>query len=102
MFHVEACIMKKHYVLKNKKRFFSLVTALAIVISTVFFASSVYGYEGRQYETITVKSGDTLWTIAQKYNKSGDIRKLIHAIKKANNLEASSIYAGEQLLVPRM
>lgn len=94
--------MKKHYVLKNKKRFFSLVTVLAIVISTIFFSSSVYGYEGRQYDTITVKSGDTLWTIAQKYNKSGDIRKLIHEIKNTNKLDSSMIYAGEQLLVPRM
>ncbi len=76
--------------------------ALIIVVSTIFFASSAYGYEIKQYDTVTVKSGDTLWTIAKKYRKSGDVRRLIHAIKKANKLESSMIYTGDQLLVPRM
>lgn len=93
--------MKKQYVLKNKKKFYSIIIALTIIISIISFASSVYGYEVKQYDTIIIEKGDTLWTIAQKYNKKGDIRKLIFEIKKANNLESSIIYAGDQLLVPR-
>lgn len=93
--------MKKHYVLKNKRRFYSLIITFTIMLSSILFASSVYGYEVKQYDTVTVKSGDTLWTIAQKYNKSGDIRKLIFEIKKENNLETSIIYIGDELLIPK-
>ena len=97
--------MRKHYVLKNKRRFYTMIITLTIIMSSIFLASSVYGYEVKQYDTITVKSGDTLWTIAQnhkqKYNKRGDIRKLIFEIKEANNLESSIIYAGDELVIPK-
>ena len=93
--------MNKHYVLKNCRRFYTFIIILTIIFSSIFFASSVYGYEVNQYDTVTVKSGDTLWTIAQEYNKSGDIRKLIVKIKKVNGLESSIIYAGDQLVIPK-
>ncbi|OGO83729.1 MAG: hypothetical protein A2Y21_04230 [Clostridiales bacterium GWC2_40_7] len=94
--------MRKHYVLKNKKRFYITIITLTIIMSSFLFASSVYGYDVKQFDTVTVEKGDTLWTIAQKYNNSGDIRKLIFEIKKANKLESSIIYAGDELLVPKM
>lgn len=95
--------MRKHYVLKNKQRFFSFLILMSILLSSVFFASSVYGNEIRQYDTIVVDSGDTLWDIAREYNNSsGDIRKLIAEIKKINNLQSSVIFAGDELLIPHL
>ena len=93
--------MKRHYHLKNRKRFFSILIILSVLLSTILFATSAYGYEGQQYETITVQSGDTLWSIAEKYCRSGDIRKYIYEIKKANHLSSSAIFAGDELLVPQ-
>ena len=52
------------------------------------------------YETITIRAGDSLWTIALKYSKEDDIRKFIHKIIKANNMESSEIYVGTQLKIP--
>ncbi len=94
--------MKKHYVLKNKRRFYTLIITLTIIASSIGFATSVYGSEVRQYKTITVERGDTLWMIAHRHGKGGDIRKTIFKIKKANNLETSMIYAGDKLLIPGM
>lgn len=92
--------MRKRYVLKNKRRFCTAIIALSVVLSTLFFATSSYGSAEKQYETITVQSGDTLWEIADRYNKGGDIRRIIYEIKEANNLTGSMIYAGDILRIP--
>lgn len=93
--------MKRHYVLKNKKRFYIFIIIMTIIFSSMFLASSVYGYEEKEYDIVTVKTGDTLWTIADNYNRSGDIRKLIYRIKKVNNLDSSLIYSGDILMIPK-
>lgn len=92
--------MKSHYVLKNKRRFYTIIITLSVFIATVFFASTAYGYEGKRYDNVTVKKGDTLWTIAGKYCKQGDVRRYIFEIKKANNLDTSVIYEGDELRIP--
>lgn len=92
--------VKKRYVLKNKRKFYSIIMTLSIVLTTVFFAVNAYGYEGKSYETVTVQKGDTLWAIAEKYCERGDIRRFIYEIKRANNMKESVIYAGEALKIP--
>lgn len=92
--------MKKKYILKNKKRFFSIIFTLSIILFTTLFATNVYGYKTPTYKEITVRSGDSLWTIALKYSNSSDVRKYIYEIKKVNHLETSDIYAGTQLRIP--
>lgn len=91
--------MKRRYVLKNMKRF---IFSLVIVFSAIFTLISTintYGYKEHTYQTITVMNGDTLWGIAQKFNKKGDIRDYIYNLKKLNNLKDSSIIEGSQLIV---
>ena len=62
--------MKKRYVLKNKKRFIFfmafVITSMFIIISMV----NIYGYKEECYEIIKINSGDTLWDIAERYNKT--------------------------------
>ena len=93
--------MKKRYVLRNKKRFYTFIITLLVVAFTFIFATSVYGFKEKTYETITVKRGDTLWAIAGKYNKGEDIRKYIYEIKKLNLLSDSCIYEGDELVIPQ-
>lgn len=55
--------------------------------------------------TYTVKSGDTLWSIASNINKEHykqekDIRKIVYAIRKANDLKGNTIYSGQTLTLP--
>jgi Uncharacterized protein containing LysM domain len=71
------------------------------MLSCIILASNSYAYNQKEYSTISVQSGDTLWDIAKKYNKSGDIRKYIMEIKKINDLSNDCIiYEGEELRVP--
>lgn len=48
-------------------------------------------------KTHTVKKGDTLWAIAQKYYGSGS---KYTKIKTANNLKSNTIYVGQKLKIP--
>lgn len=55
-----------------------------------------------QFKSVIVESGDTLWSIAAKYTSSQqDIRQVIFAIKRLNNIDrAVQIYPGQILQVP--
>lgn len=66
---------------------------------TVISATSAYGYKEPAYKLVTVRSGDTLWDIAQKYNKKGDIREYIYEVMKINNLDNGEILEGTELKV---
>jgi LysM repeat protein len=92
--------MKNKYILKNRRRFFSIIFTLILILFTTLFATNAYGYKEPAYKQITVKSGDSLWTIALKYNNNDDVRKYIYKIKKVNHLNSSAIYVGTQLRIP--
>ncbi|MCF6093115.1 LysM peptidoglycan-binding domain-containing protein [Microaerobacter geothermalis] len=52
---------------------------------------------------VTVKKGDTLWSIASQVNKKGvDLYKMIYYIKKTNGLKDHLIYPGQQLVIPEI
>jgi hypothetical protein len=92
--------MKKRYKLKNKTRFFTFIFSVLLVVFTVFFSTAAHGYKEPDYRTVRVKDGDTLWSIAGKYGKGGDIRKYIYEIKKINNMDDSMLYAGTDIIIP--
>ena len=56
--------------------------------------------------TITVNSGDTLWSIAEyeqsqnEYYKNSDIRKVVSNIKQVNNLETCDLVENQNLIIP--
>lgn len=54
------------------------------------------------YEPITVHSGDTLWSVADRWTENDeDIRQVISRIKKANNLANNEhLYPGQKLVIP--
>ncbi|HOQ36711.1 MAG TPA: LysM peptidoglycan-binding domain-containing protein [Acetivibrio sp.] len=91
--------MKKRYVLKNKKRFFTFIAVVLIGFCTIINATRSYGYKEPEYKTILVRRGDTLWGIAERYNKRGDIRKYIYDVMVLNNLENCDIFEGMELKV---
>ena len=51
-------------------------------------------------QTITVKAGQTLWTIAEKAAPNEDPRATIYAIQKINGLNTSAVVAGQQIILP--
>lgn len=91
--------MRKRYVLRNKRGFFVFVLFILMSLTAVISATSTYGYQEPSYKIITVRRGDTLWNIAEDYNKRGDIRKYIYDIMDLNNLEGCQIIEGMELKV---
>ncbi|TMU87657.1 LysM peptidoglycan-binding domain-containing protein [Bacillus sp. BHET2] len=54
------------------------------------------------YQSITVKDGDSLWTIAKQYNEeySMTVEEFIAWVGEENNLTTFSIKPGESLVLP--
>lgn len=76
-----------------------VVVALALV---VFVGVRVAGAAspGQQY---AVKSGDTLWSIAEHtYGESHDLRAVVFQIEQANHLPSADLRPGEELVLPVM
>lgn len=46
-----------------------------------------------------VRSGDTLWSIAERAG-SGDPRQLVDAIARANHVEPDALVPGQTLVIP--
>lgn len=55
----------------------------------------------RYYKSITIESGDSLWSIADEYNThySMDNREYVHELKKMNCLREDTIHTGQYLTV---
>ena len=97
--------MFKKYYIKSKVRFTISITIMLLIIifsiSILFKGTYVESSSRTTYYAITVEPGDTLWSIAGKYNdEKADIRRFIYEISVLNNLETSELMAGQQLLIP--
>ena len=50
---------------------------------------------------MTVCKGDTVWTIADRFNgENVDIRYVIYTLKEINGLDNGEIHPGEEIYVP--
>lgn len=84
------------------------ITIITTIIITIFTIGYIIGKNkatneiwenNRHTETVVVKSGDTLWGIAEEYKpKEIYILEYIEEIKKLNNID-SDIHGGDTILV---
>lgn|SRR5690554_3001448 len=87
----------------NKKRNLSgkMFLSILVLVMILFFAITTYGSRPLDYNIITIKKGDTLWSIVNMYNtKNMDPRKMISEIKKLNNLDDVVLQPGQKLMIP--
>jgi len=92
----------------NRKKFFRsfilFVIALCFIVLCFYNKSSSEGI--KNYKTIVVNNGDTLWSIAQNeknendYYKDADIREIVYSIKEVNNLKTSNLAINQCLIIP--
>ena len=78
-----------------------LVLWIALTVLFVFgLATAAHGSAPAGYETVTVRAGDTVWTIAAERYPSDDTRARVDQILQANRLSSPVVYPGEMLRVP--
>lgn len=51
---------------------------------------------------VVIQSGDTLWDIAESYCPQTDTRKVVHKIRKLNDLATANIMPGQIIKIPSM
>ena len=96
--------MKKKYRI-HKLRFTIFIALLALTAGLYAVhnlpSNQLKDLLQRSYEIISVKDGDTLWTIAADYSQPGaDLRKTVYQISQLNEISDHVIYPGDELLIP--
>jgi nucleoid-associated protein YgaU len=85
-----------------------LVIISTIVVALVLLLPSAFGATtgpptAAPTEDYVVRSGDTLWDIAEERTSVGeDVRGTITSIRLLNDLDSSMIMPGEILMVPAL
>jgi hypothetical protein len=77
----------------------ALVAGAVLALSLGLARAAEGGAQGA-FESLKVKPGDTLWSIASDRYPGSDVRAKIYQIEQANHLSAEVLYPGETLLVP--
>jgi LysM repeat protein len=87
-----------------KKKKLGKALLIVLIISVILIPVTGYKVKGNntvKYAKVIVYPGDTLWSIASNHNESNsDIRKIIHKIRTANNLDTAVIMPGQELVIP--
>lgn len=99
-FHNKRKAAKKQ--LKKERRVFFTVCAILVCLCMSYFTINSHSSETYvNCPSHAVVYGETLWSIANEYKgESMSTGEFIYKIKKANNLETSSISAGDVLVIP--
>jgi nucleoid-associated protein YgaU len=66
----------------------------------VVLAQAAHGQEPSGYEQVSVRAGDTVWSIAAERYPGSDPRQKVDEILRANGLSGPAVYPGERLRVP--
>lgn len=83
-----------------RKTSLMIIFTLIITFGVNFMSSSANTGNNTEFIKITVKTGDSLWLLAEKHdNNKIDLRKFVYQIKKVNNI-GDTIYPGQEILIP--
>jgi nucleoid-associated protein YgaU len=91
----------------GRRKRFTLMPAIALAALGLMIAlpslSSVrlYAATAPHYETVTVRAGDTLWSIAASHARPNtDLQELVDRITDANRLQGGALQPGQHLRIP--
>ena len=82
-----------------RKRALSLLVVILLTVS-VFGVCNAFGETKVKTETVVVKSGSTLWSIASDIDSNKDIRELVYEIQEMNGIVGNNVYAGQVIEIP--
>lgn len=73
---------------------------VAMVSGGSALASRDEGAAVGSFVTVTVSSGDSLWSIAEEIAPAADPRDVVDAIVRLNALDGATLQAGQSLAIP--
>jgi len=74
--------------------------ALAILGGGAALASRDVGMPADSFQTVTVLSGDSLWSIAEEVAPRADPRDVVDAMMRLNALDDATVTVGQRLAIP--
>ena len=74
-----------------------LVCSIILLLSALYMTNAVKATSDNKTSTITVRSGETLWSIARQIAPEKDPRDVIMMLKQLNKLQNSSLTVGQTL-----
>jgi LysM repeat protein len=79
------------------------IAGLSLVVTLpALSATQLHAAKPVTYTTITVKSGDSLWNLADdRTARGGDIQSTVDQIIAVNHLNTASIAPGQHLRIPQ-
>jgi LysM repeat protein len=91
----------------SRKRHFTLMPLIAIaglslaVTLPALSATQLHAAKPVTYTTVTVKSGDSLWNLAdERTAQGGDVQATVDAIIAVNHLKGAELVPGQHLSIP--
>ena len=82
------------------RKFVCFLITIIIVVAGATFTFGETDKEKVYYEQVEIKSGDTLWSISQKYKNEDEATKdYVEKIMKFNNMKSDKIKNGQKIVV---
>ena len=85
--------------MKEKLILFTFLTIFSLITTPIIKNNSLNIPTNNGLITYQVQKGDSLWDIALKYD-SNDIENFLFEAKKLNNLDNSTIFEDQILIIP--
>ena len=93
----------KRYKINGEKIIRNILFLLIVFVIFNMLTSTIFGKKTLMTTSITVKTGDTLWSISKKIcnkDSSLNIQEVIYDIKEINGLDSNEIVAVKSLYIP--
>lgn len=78
----------------------TVAVVMAVIGGSSALASDEHGAPDGSFTTVTVMSGDSLWSIAQQVAPHSDPRDVVASIERLNALDTPVLSAGQRLAIP--
>ena len=80
-----------------------LLSLVLVFALPVIWGARIYTSSPAHYDRVTVRQGDTVWSIVAARAKEGtDVAEAAYDVSSVNHLAAgSALHAGQVLLIPR-
>jgi Tfp pilus assembly protein FimV len=78
----------------------AVAVSVAVIGGGSALASRDAGAPAGSFSTVTVSSGDSLWSIAEEVAPAADPRDVVDSIVRLNALESATVIVGQRLAIP--